>query len=141
MTAPAHIAIGIAIYYAVPDPVLAIPMSILSHPLLDMGCVYHPDSLLKVDSLGKKILLGVGILISIALVWLVKCNINAYIYGIAFAWMGFDIQWLVRFMWGKDVLPLHQWVGRVFRSDRWEFIAIELIVMVYGLYVIWRNLY
>lgn len=140
MTAPAHIITGVAILYAVPDPILAIPLAVFSHVLLDNACVYHPDGLLKVDSKGKKILLGAGILALLSLIFLIKGNFNAYLFGIVFGWLSIDIQWLIRFMWGKDILHIHQWFSRCYRSTRWQFILIEFIIMLYGLYVIWRNL-
>ncbi len=135
MTAPAHIITGAAIWLVTRNHYLALPLAFFSHQILDQWCLYHPDKLLLLNSWGKRLLFGAGVLSLILLIIFTR-NIVAWIYGILVAWMGFDLQWVFRWM-GFSTYKIHDLFGRRFEfTSSWKLIVIEALVMFYGLLVI-----
>ena len=140
MTAPTHIGIGIIIWLATRNPYIAIPLAYFSHAILDLFCLYHPDKLLLLNSKGKWLLFIIDLIALGGLIYLIRDNWSAWFYGIVIAWLGYDLQWILRWM-GLEIYKIHDLFGRRFDFEHtWRLILIEVLVMVYSLIMIWKIL-
>ena len=144
MTA-AHFAVGLAAArLAGNDWRVALPVAVLSHPVLDLLAGYHPRNVLKADTLGKQLLI-VGWLVTATVAlcgigkpgWLVSCG-----YGLL-AWLWADGWWGIRYLWPcLDRYNPHRlwWVrGWEHREELWG-LWLEIILTVTALVVAinWR---
>lgn len=97
MTATAHALVGGAIAASIPDPVLSVSLSLISHPLLDM--VPHWD-------------LGTNILHQNRMILASEATVD--LFG------GVFVSWLI---FGQNI-PLWYFLAAVFASESWDIVTI-----------------
>jgi len=109
MTGGAHVAVGVAIAAAVPNWWVAVPLAMLSHPVLDLAGRYHPNGIFtRADTWQKlTIVAGNAVVLIVVISGLLLGWLTWYQVGVGLlAWLWADVWWVIRYFW--------QW------ADRWN---------------------